>query len=811
MAITHLAQTEIANSSNENDTLLDTSSVISSDSLEKDLNYIRSVLKKIIGNTNWFDTANTTKLTDISTFINFVSSTANQIKASVIDFSSVSDPNTYSAVLRTSTDWVKLSGIIPGINNLNKLTWEYISFDTSDIDSAIQNTPTILNLSNSINSNNSNIQTQINTINTTLSSHNTRISTLETNVTDTNNPTSLINRVTTAEQNITTNSNNIATINNTISTNINPKIQNLETAVTTLQTNVGSFTYVSYTSTINTINQSLSQNNITNTQQNSDIDALKSFTNLSAVPRLHTALGKNSFILDFKDYNYFDNSLQSNTYFVDIFSSFISLLLSGYTVDILYINFPLDKFIVAEIDNLNQVIKRVKESIYTNFGKNIKIGIYIDLYKVFSNTTYNSFSTTSSDFTQKISSVFTNTNYTFIDAFLLGPLDAVEYYTFDTNTSTYSFTPVTDTLKFVDIVFSNSINFLEGKRTPVILAFRNPDFLLNNFTKITSISSSMKYLIPSTYIYTLNNVDYPYNLELLGADIYYLDALVDPSECGTTYATPYDYSFICAYTDPSRYTSLNTTTPPLIDGSFTSNAPTNNFLYTENVTKLKNKNLLSPVGITNPAVDNSSVFTKSAALVLTYDTTNPSSPTFTLTQNEYKKYQLNAIGRNYVSLLQKQEFVESSGEPSLFNPCIEIASSQFILKPFVSYDYSNTTDGLELLIGIDFTNQFSISLLNNGLFNKESTYTNVFTATLSSGTLTITSGSNTASFTSISAGLHLLKAKFTSTSAVDFTLDMTETPTSLTLNSPINSNKFLLKIQNTSTTQILYLTNIMYY
>jgi hypothetical protein len=218
------------------------------------------------------------------------------------------------------------------------------------------------------------------------------------------------------------------------------------------------------------------------------------------------------------------------------------------------------------------------------------------------------------------------------------------------------------------------------------------------------------------------------------------------------------------------------------------------------------------VGINNPAVTGSDVLTNSSSFILEYDTTNPSSPTYTLNKNLYKKYQLNSIGRNYVSLINNEEFVENSGAPSLFNPNIEISTTQHILKPFISYDYSNTTDGLELLIGIDFTNRFSISLLNGGLFDKESTYTNVFTATLVSNTLTIVSGNNTATISSIPTGVRLLKVKFTSTSTVSFTIvGVTSTPTTLTLSSPISNNKFLLKIQNTSTTQNLYVTNIMYY
>ncbi|MEM3368524.1 MAG: hypothetical protein QXP88_00295, partial [Thermoproteota archaeon] len=764
MPITHLTQLEITNSSNEDDTLLDSSTNVSADSLEKDLNYIRSVLKNIIGNGNWHDFSNTKKLTDISSFINSVSTGTNYINANKIDFSTsvVVNPDSYPAVLRGSSDWIKVSNFIPGITNANKLLWAYISYTTTDIDTAIQNTPTILNLQASIGSNNTSLQNQINSLNTTVTNHENRITSLENDVTSTANSSSIINRVSTAESNITTLFNNLATTNGNVTT-LQGQVSTISTNVSNLSAQIGTFTQTQYNAAITSLNSSVSGLNPLVSSLQSSVNTLEPEINIILIPNRDKTLGRNSFILDFKNYNYFDTSLLQNNNFNTILLNFISLLTTTYLVDIIYFQFPLDKLTTTEINNLNQALTQLKTAIYQNLNKKIKIGIYIDLYKAVSDTTYNAFSTASNNFTQKISSIFTNTNFVYIDALLLGPLDAIEYYTFNTNTSTYTFTQITDTLSFVDIIFSNSINFLENKNVPVILAFKNPDFLLSNFTRITSISSSMKYLIPSTYIYTLNNVDYPYNLESLGAEIYYLDALVDPSECGTTYTTPYDYSYICAYTDPARYTALNSATPPLIDGSFTSNIPTDQFLYAENVAKLKNRNLFSTVGITNPAVTNSAVFNKSAAIVLNYDTTNSSSPTYSLNPNTYKKYQLNTIQRNYISLIQKQEFVESSGAPSLFNPHIEIAASQDILKPFISYDYSNTTDGLEILIGIDFTNKFSISLLNDGLFNKESTYTNVFTATLSSGTLTITSGANTAAISSISAGLHLLKAKFTST------------------------------------------------
>jgi len=813
MAITHLTQTEITNSTTVDDTLLDSASVVSSDSLQKDLNYIRSVLKNIIGNDTWFDFSNIRKLTNISSFINFISTSSNYINANRIDFSPsvVTNPDTYPAVLRNSSDWIKISNFMTGINSANKLLWSYIFYTTSEIDVAIQNTPTILNILASLNSTNTSLQDQINTLSNVVDDHRNRIISLETNVTSISNPTSLINRISTAEGNIDTLFSNLAVTNVNVST-LEGQVTTLNNNVTTLQGQIGTFTQTAYNNTITAINNTLSSLSSTTLSLQDSVGNIQPKVDLILLPNKDKNLGKNSFILDFKNYNYFDTSLQQNPAFSIILSNFISLLLDDYLADIIYINYPLDKLNFTDINNFNSIIGHIKNNIYTALGTKIKIGIYIALYKTFSNTTYDSFSTDSNNFTQKLPSVFTNENYTFIDAFLLGPLDSIEYYTFDDNTSTYTFTQVTNNIAFIDVVFSNSINFLENKNVPVILAFRNPDYLLGNFTRITSISASMKYLIPSTYLYTLNNVDYPYNLEKLGAELYFLDALIDPPECGTSYTSPYDYSYICAYIDQDRYNTLYTNTPSLIDGSFTSNVPTNEFLYIKNVLNLKNRNLFNIVGINNPAVTGSDVLTNSSSFILEYDTTNPSSPTYTLNKNLYKKYQLNSIGRNYVSLINNEEFVENSGAPSLFNPNIEISTTQHILKPFISYDYSNTTDGLELLIGIDFTNRFSISLLNGGLFDKESTYTNVFTATLVSNTLTIVSGNNTATISSIPTSVRLLKVKFTSTSTVSFTIvGVTSTPTTLTLSSPISNNKFLLKIQNTSTTQNLYVTNIMYY
>lgn len=249
MPITHLEQIEIANSGQEVDTLLDFSSAVSSDSLEKDLNYIRSVLKKIIGNSRWHDISNLKTLVDISNFINFVSTQPNQISANSIDFSTVNTPDTYQAVLRNSTDWQKLSGLVPGINNLHKLLWAYISFTTADIDAAIQNTPTIVNLNASLGNNTQRLQSQIDSINITLSNHSSRISSLETDVTDTNNTSSIINRLSLAEQNITNISNTLNTATVNIS-NLIPRVNTLEGTVSNILTALGNFNITDYNNTI---------------------------------------------------------------------------------------------------------------------------------------------------------------------------------------------------------------------------------------------------------------------------------------------------------------------------------------------------------------------------------------------------------------------------------------------------------------------------------------------------------------------------------------------------------------------------------
>jgi hypothetical protein len=206
MPVSHLLQTEIVQSEIVNDS----NPFITTTNLQDDLNQIRAVIRSILGRSSWLNLNNIKTIDFLTTWFNNNVLSNGKLNANSIDYSVVSDVNSYPAVLRSSSTWLKLESFSSYLNAQNKLLWSGISFTTTDIDSAISPTSTIAT-----------INTRLSNLESSLNNTNTQIITLQSSV------SSLSTRVTNAETNIA----NLGTR----TTNLESQTSSLDTRVTNLE------------------------------------------------------------------------------------------------------------------------------------------------------------------------------------------------------------------------------------------------------------------------------------------------------------------------------------------------------------------------------------------------------------------------------------------------------------------------------------------------------------------------------------------------------------------------------------------------
>jgi chaperonin cofactor prefoldin len=218
MPVSHLLQTEIVQSEIVNDS----NPFITTTNLQDDLNQIRAVIRFILGRNSWLSLSNIKTIDFLTTWFNNNVLSNGKINANSIDYSVVSNVDSYPAVLRNSSTWLKLEPFSSFLNSQNKLLWSGISFTTADIDSAISPTSTIT----TINTRLSNLESSLNTTNA-------NVSTLQSSV---NN---LSTRVTNAETNITNLSTRTTNLESQTSS-LDTRLTNLEGRVTALENNSGS-------------------------------------------------------------------------------------------------------------------------------------------------------------------------------------------------------------------------------------------------------------------------------------------------------------------------------------------------------------------------------------------------------------------------------------------------------------------------------------------------------------------------------------------------------------------------------------------
>ncbi len=218
MPVSHLLQTEIVQSEIVNDS----NPFITTTNLQDDLNQIRAVIRSILGRSSWLSLNNIKTIDFLTTWFNSNVLSNGKLSANSIDYSVVSDVNSYPAVLRNSTTWLKLESFSSYLNSQNKLLWSGISFTTADIDSAISPTSTIAT-----------INTRLSNLESSLNNTNVQLSTLQSSV------SSLSTRVTNAETNITNLSTRTTSLESQTSS-LDTRVTNLEGRVTTLENNISS-------------------------------------------------------------------------------------------------------------------------------------------------------------------------------------------------------------------------------------------------------------------------------------------------------------------------------------------------------------------------------------------------------------------------------------------------------------------------------------------------------------------------------------------------------------------------------------------
>jgi len=218
MPVSHLLQTEIVQSEIVNDS----NPFITTTNLQDDLNQIRAVIRTILGRSSWLNLSNIKTVDFLTNWFNDNVLSNGKLNANSIDYSVVSNVNSYPAVLRNSTTWIKLESFSYYLNSQNKLLWSGISFTTADIDSAISPTSTIAT-----------INTRLSNLESSLNNTNTQLSTLQSSV------SSLSTRVTNAETNITNLSARTTNLESQTSS-LDTRVTNLEDRVTALENNSGS-------------------------------------------------------------------------------------------------------------------------------------------------------------------------------------------------------------------------------------------------------------------------------------------------------------------------------------------------------------------------------------------------------------------------------------------------------------------------------------------------------------------------------------------------------------------------------------------
>ncbi|BAK53838.1 wac fibritin neck whisker [Thermus phage TMA] len=160
MAIEHLKQSEVYTSETTNDSVdLTTFAPLN---IQDDLNVIRTILKSIIGGTNFKDIANIYTLKNLYTWRN-THFTSFGLKATSIDVSVVADVDNFRFVLSNNSYWQKLKSFAQQyLNTQNKVLWSGIAYTATELDNAISTLPVITSLQTNVSS----LQTSVNSLQT---------------------------------------------------------------------------------------------------------------------------------------------------------------------------------------------------------------------------------------------------------------------------------------------------------------------------------------------------------------------------------------------------------------------------------------------------------------------------------------------------------------------------------------------------------------------------------------------------------------------------------------------------------------------
>jgi archaellum component FlaC len=355
MPISHLLQTEVVQSEVVNDS----NPFITTANLQDDLNQIRAVIRSILGRSSWLDLSNIKTIDFITNWFNNNVLSNGKLNANRIDYSVVSDVNSYPAVLRNSSTWLKLESFSSYLNSQNKILWSGISFTTSDIDSAISLTSTIAT-----------INTRLSNLESSLNNANTQISTLQSSV------NSLSTRVTSAETNITNLSTRTTTLESQTS-NLDTRVTSLEGRVTALENNSssgsgsGSGTCSGCVDTT-TFNSTISGINSNINQLAQEIQSLsqtyETYGNLLWHPAIFNRQKLNNFLNETET---LDNVVN------EIFGFYTQTRGLGVSIKEIILPVYLNKFVEKQT-NIQNLVKKL----LTTLSSSVKISFLLDLTRI---------------------------------------------------------------------------------------------------------------------------------------------------------------------------------------------------------------------------------------------------------------------------------------------------------------------------------------------------------------------------------------------------------------------------------------------
>jgi hypothetical protein len=731
-----------------------------SQTISDDINIIRTVIKRILGTSSYINTTSLENLQglsqfkiDITNWKNLISLPSGLVNANSIDYSVVTNPNTYPAILNTNAAWVKLFSFSSFIDPTNKVLWSGISYTSSDIDSAISSTNTITTIQTNIN----NLLSQLNG--------------LINNVNNLN-----INKISPSYFEIFGSSFSPDDPNNPSRLPILQRLYNLENAITGIA-NGGYITQNDLNNALNPINSSISllTSQINNIPPNlsttlSDINSRLSAIEDNIPIHLFSSKTDNNaaFIISQAFINLFiNNSTQNITNFIYTVQSIKD---KGYDYFIVPIDF---QNFLNNITNIKSFLKTVKNSYLNSTRKNLPKPVILIVFNKYIDTSSFSLS-------NLMNALYNNLLNEKLETFCnLGFQIESSYLKVD-GTTVVNFKDIKDYLIYIfgllketTFIFSYNLESLFGLL---------PQDIINKSILITSSRYAWKKTVSST------NIDFKnyYDIKFID-DLYELTPFCTPPNtnilCNLLPVTPNLYSDL-SFLD----LTLNTSSSPYVY-----NSPNN-----ASIAYLKAKNNFFVDFIVDSPVETFEFFLNATVSPWTLNAINGPKKDFINRYPKISLYNKDTINNVLTSLEPSLHSTNDVGYGLYEVPSNSSAGNVFEFSNFLSFIFSEKS--------------FNANISIDGKLNLLPTYTSLVNISFSSGTFTVTDAStpaNSVTFTLSSSSLHFVLLNFsqnTTTNALDILIkiDNNLSNTLSIANFTGNFNPILFSVSNIDTQSLLF-------